>query len=34
MNESELSKIAAKARANKQTVSEWAPGILIAAMEA
>jgi hypothetical protein len=34
MNDQELVKIAAKAKASKQTVSDWARGILIAAMEA
>lgn len=34
MKESELAKIAAKAKSSKQTVSNWARGILLAAMEA
>ncbi len=34
MNDTELGKIAAKAKASKQTVSEWVRSILIAAMEA
>jgi hypothetical protein len=34
MNDEELKKVAAKAKANRQTVSDWARGILLAALEA
>ena len=34
LNEDERRKVAAKAKASKQTVSEWARGILRTAMEA
>lgn len=33
MNDTELAKIAAKASASKQTVSDWARGILMTALE-